>query len=157
MGDNILDKLDEIDMKLISLLQSNARSSVKDLAKELFLSSPAVSSRIERLEKMKVITGYTAKVDLKKLGYNITAFINLKLPPGEKESFYPFIKKFPNVIECNHITGNYSMLIKAVFRSTTELDSFVGKLQHFGHTQTQIVLSTPVPPRGVGTIKREDE
>lgn len=151
-----MDKLDEIDMKLISLLQSNARAPVKQLAKELFLSAPAVSARIERLEKMKVITGYTATVDYGKLGYHITAFINLKLPPGEKEVFYPFIRKCANVIECSYITGNYSMLVKAVFPSTAELDAFVGELQQFGHTQTQIVFSTPVPPRGVNAIKREN-
>lgn len=145
--------LDKIDRKLIMLLQSNARISVKRLAQEVFLSAPAVSSRLERLEKLGVIAGYTATVDYVKLGYHILAFINLEVAPSEKVVFYPFIQQCPNVIECNCITGNYSMLIKVAFPSTIELDTFVGQLQQFGHTQTQIVFSTPVPHRGVAPVE----
>ena len=141
--------LDKIDRKLIELLQSNARISVKKLAQEVFLSAPAVSARLERLEKLKVVTGYTASVDYVKLGYHIVAFINLEVAPSEKVVFNPFIQQCPNVIECNCITGNYSMLIKVAFPSTVELDTFVGQLQQYGHTQTQIVFSTPVPHRGI--------
>ncbi len=93
--------IDEIDQKLISLLQQNARFSLKQLAQEVYLSSPAVSSRIERLEKMGIITGYQAQLDHQKLGYHITAFINLAMDPGQKPVFYPFITACPNVIECS--------------------------------------------------------
>lgn len=144
--------LDKIDRKLIVLLQSNARMSVKRLAQEVFLSAPAVSARLERLEKLGIITGYTATVDYVKLGYHILAFINLEVAPSEKVVFYPFIQNCSNVIECNCITGNYSMLIKVGFPSTVELDTFVGQLQQFGHTQTQIVFSTPVPHRGIAPV-----
>ena len=144
--------MDKIDRKLIVLLQSNARMSVKRLAQEVFLSAPAVSARLERLEKLGIITGYTATVDYVKLGYHILAFINLEVAPSEKVVFYPFIQNCPNVIECNCITGNYSMLIKVGFPSTVELDTFVGQLQQFGHTQTQIVFSTPVPHRGIAPV-----
>ena len=145
--------LDKIDKKLIVLLQSNARMSVKRLAQEVFLSAPAVSARLERLEKLGIITGYTATLDYVKLGYHILAFINLEVAPSEKVVFYPFIQNCPNVIECNCITGNYSMLIKVGFPSTVELDTFVGQLQQFGHTQTQIVFSTPVPHRGIAPVE----
>ena len=144
--------MDKIDNKLIALLQSNARITVKRLAQAVFLSAPAVSARLERLEKLKVITGYTTTVDFVKLGYHIIAFINLEVSPCEKVIFYPFIEECPNVIECNCITGNYSMLIKVAFPSTVELDAFVGQLQQFGHTQTQIVFSTPVAPRGINPV-----
>lgn len=136
-------------MKLLMLLQENARMPLKQLAEEVYLSSPAVSARIDRLEKMGVITGYKALVDQLKLGFHITAFINLEVPPDLKASFYPFITACPNVIECNCVTGTYSMLIKVAFPGTMELDSFIGQLQKFGHTQTQIVFSTPVEPRGI--------
>lgn len=142
--------LDEIDIKLITLLQQNARYSLKQLAQEVFLSSPAVSARMERLEKMGIITGYHATVDQQKLGYHITAFINLAMNPDQKPVFYPFISACPNVIECNCVTGSYSMLIKVAYPSTQELDTFIGQLQKFGNTKTQIVFSTAVPPRGIG-------
>ena len=79
--------MDKIDFKLLKLLQENARYPLKYLAKEVFLSTPAVSSRLEKLENAGIIQGYDVKVNKDKLGYNITAFINLELPPTEKEIF----------------------------------------------------------------------
>ena len=83
------------------------------------------------------------------MGYPITAFINLEVQPQQKQSFYPFIAACPNVLECNCITGRYSMLIKVAFPSTQELDTFVGQLQTYGNTETQIVFSTPVESRSI--------
>ena len=141
--------MDKVDIKLIKLLQENARYPLKHLAEQVFLSPPAVSARIEKLEQSGVITGYGASVDKLKLGYNITAFINLEVSPKEKDEFYPFIKACPNVLECNCVTGKYSMLIKVAYHTTMELDAFIGQLQKFGNTETQIVFSTAVEPRGI--------
>ena len=141
--------MDKIDRKLIKLLHENARYPLKYLAEQVFLSPPAVATRIDKLEKSGVITGYSAKVDKLKLGYNITAFINLAMSPKEKPVFYPFINACPNVIECNCVTGAYSMLIKVAYETTLELDAFIGQLQKFGNTETQIVFSTPVEHRGI--------
>nr|WP_294678948.1 Lrp/AsnC family transcriptional regulator [uncultured Blautia sp.] len=140
-------KLDNIDRKIIKMLQKNARIPVKDIAKEVFLSSPAVSARIEHLEKSGIITGYHAQVDPMLLGYHIKAFINLEVEPSQKKVFYPFIQAIPNVIECNCVTGDYAMLIEVGFRSTIELDHFINELQQFGRTKTLIVFSTSVEHR----------
>ncbi|MBL4931681.1 MULTISPECIES: Lrp/AsnC family transcriptional regulator [Clostridium] len=141
--------MDDIDLKLIELLQENARYSLKHLAKEVFLSTPAVSARILKLEEAGIITGYSAQLDPLKLGYNIKAFINLEMSPKQKPEFYPFIASCPNVLECNCVTGKYSMLIKVAYHTTLELDSFIGELQKYGNTETQIVFSTPVEHRGI--------
>lgn len=133
--------MDKIDLKIISLLQENARLPLKQIASEVFLSSPATAARIERLEQEGIIKGYSVKADNKSLGYAITAFINLEMQPKQKEEFYPFVLSCPNVLECNCVTGHYSMLLKVAFKSTEELDLFIGKLQHFGNTETQIVFS----------------
>lgn len=148
--------MDKIDRKLLALLQQNARYSLKQLAEEVFLSSPAVSSRIEKLEKEGYIQGYHAVINNEKLGYHIVAFINLEMNPKQKPTFYPFIEECSNVLECNCVTGTYSMLIKVAFPTTQELDAFIGKLQQFGNTQTQIVFSTAVPARDI-QIKTEEE
>ncbi|WP_326513518.1 Lrp/AsnC family transcriptional regulator [Clostridium intestinale] len=141
--------MDEIDLKLIKLLQENARYSLKYLAKEVFLSTPAVSSRILKLEESGIIKGYSAQVNLPKLNYNIKAFINLEVSPKQKPEFYPFIAACPNVLECNCVTGKFSMLIKVSFHTTEELDGFINEIQRFGNTETQIVFSTPVDHRGI--------
>lgn len=149
--------MDNIDRKILSLLQENARYPLKHLAQKVFLSSPAVSTRIERMENAGIITGYHASVDPVALGYHITAFINLTLDPRQKNEFYPYVKDCPNVLECNCVTGTYSIMLKVAFPSTMELDTFIGYLQKFGNTQTQIVFSTAVPPRGVGISVEEEE
>lgn len=141
--------MDDIDRKILKLLQENARTSLKTIAESTFLSSPAVSARIEKLEKDGIIAGYHALVDPMKLGYHIIAFINLNVMPEDKPKFYAYAESIPNVLECNCVTGEYSMLMKVAFQSTMELDIFIGQLQKFGKTSTQIVFSTHVGPRGV--------
>jgi len=141
--------LDNIDKKIIGLLQENARASLKDIAKEVYLSSPAVSARIENLIRSGYIQGFHAYINPEKLGYHIKAFINLEVSPVDKKEFYPFIKKCKNVVECNCVTGDYSMLLEVLFPSTDELDQFIGELQRYGRTKTLIVFSTCVEHRGI--------
>lgn len=144
--------MDDIDRKIVKTLQKNARESLKSIAEITFLSSPAVSSRIEKLEREKIITGYHAAVDSRKLGYHITAFVSLEVPSADKMQFYADMKSIPNVLECNCVTGDYSMLVKVAFPSTMELDVFIGRLQKYGKTSTQIVFSTLVGPRDVDVM-----
>ena len=152
--------MDNIDRKIIHLLQGNARTPLKYLASKVFLSSPAVSARIERLEKAGILTGYHASINHEALGYHITAFIHMALDPKQKPTFYPFVEACPNVLECNCVTGEYSMVLEVLFPSTTELDKFIGELQRFGRTKTLIVFSTSVEHRGINadieeTLERE--
>ncbi len=147
--------MDKIDKQILSMLQKNARTPLKVLAEKVFLSSPAVSSRIKQLENDGVITGYRAEIDPAKLGCFITAFINIAMDGEKRKSFYEFAEKCPNVLECNFITGDYSLLLKVVFPTTLELDVFVGEIQKFGKTQTTIVFSTPIKNRGI-SIENQD-
>ena len=135
--------MDTIDLKIITELQNNARIPLKNLAEKVFLSSPATAARIERLEKSGIIMGYSAKIDLKKAGLPITAFVKLDLDPKQKPTFYPYVKAHPNILECNCITGRYSQLLKVVFESTEALDTFIGEINAYGQTETQISFSSP--------------
>jgi Lrp/AsnC family leucine-responsive transcriptional regulator len=141
--------IDEIDQKIIRILAKDARTSAKEIAAQVFLSSPAVANRIRRLEEEGIITGYHAQVNYVQLGYNIKAFINLEVEPKDKKDFYPYIKKIPNVIECSCVTGDYSMLIEGVFRYTEELDHLINELQRFGRTKTLMAFSTSVEHRPI--------
>ena len=142
-------ELDHIDEQIIKLLHDNARIPLKSIASKVFLSSPAVSARIERLEDAGIITGYTAKINPAELGYHIKAFINLEVNPDQKKEFYPYIKNCKNVVECNCVTGDYSMLIEVIFETTRALDRFIGELQRFGKTKTLIAFSTSVEHRNI--------
>ncbi|MBQ7795167.1 MAG: Lrp/AsnC family transcriptional regulator [Lachnospiraceae bacterium] len=141
--------MDHIDREILQILQQNARTSLKTIAERTFLSSPAVSARIEKLEKDNVITGYQAQVNPMKLGYHIIAFINLNVMPEDKQKFYKYAETIPNILECSSVTGEYSVMMKVAFESTMQLDQFLGQLQKFGKTSTQIVFATHVGPRGV--------
>lgn len=86
-------ELDHIDAKILNLLRENARMPLKEIAEHVFLSSPAVSARIERLEKEGYITGYQVKLNPALLGYPIKAFINLEVEPVQKKNFIPILKR----------------------------------------------------------------
>jgi Lrp/AsnC family transcriptional regulator, leucine-responsive regulatory protein len=147
-------ELDDVNLKILDILQRDARTPVKQIAAEVCLSSPAVSARIERMEEENLISGYQVKLNYHQFGYFIKAFINLEVEPKQKPEFYPFIKSVPNVIECNCVTGDYAMLIEVAFRKTEELDRFINDLQHFGKTHTQIIFSTSVEHRNVPVLLR---
>ena len=147
----VVPAMDDTDFQILSLLKDNARISMKAIAEKTFLSSTAVAARVEKLERDGYITGYYTAFSADKFGLGIKAFINLELEPIQKSEFYPYIRACKNVVECNCVTGEYSMLLTVVFPSTSALDLFIGELQHFGKTKTQIVFSTPVPHREVLT------
>lgn len=86
---------------------------------------------IKRLEAEGILTGFHASVDPIQLGYHIKAYISLEISPAQKPEVYPFLRAHPNVLECDCVTGNYSVLLKVAFSST------------------MIVFSTIVENRGV--------
>ena len=142
-------KLDAIDERILSILQDNARTSLKDIAEQVFMSPTAVGARIDKMLAEGVLEGFTTKINPEAMGHYIKAFINLEVEPYQKKEFYPFIQAIPNVIECNCVTGDYAMLIEVAFQTTVELDHFINELQHFGRTKTLIVFSTSVEHRDV--------
>ncbi len=149
--------LDESDKKILKLLMTNARMSLKEIAEQVYLTSPTVASRIRRMEEAGVIRGYQPSVSYSALGYTIKAFINLEVDPKDKPRFYPFIEQIPNVIECSCVTGDYSMLIEVVFRYSEELDHLINELQQFGRTKTLMAFSTSVEHRCVPPAVRKED
>lgn len=140
-------KLDKIDEKILEILQDNARTSLKDIAAQVYMSPTAVGARIDRMLEENVLEGFTTRLNPEAMGHYIKAFINLEVNPDQKEEFYPYIDSVLNVVECNCVTGDYAMLIEVRFPTTSELDQFIGELQRFGKTKTQIVFSTCVKHR----------
>ncbi|KRN09277.1 AsnC family transcriptional regulator [Liquorilactobacillus mali KCTC 3596 = DSM 20444] len=139
--------MDEIDLKIVSTLQKDARISLKKLADICFISAPAVSTRLTHLEERGIIKNYQTSIDYKILGYPIKAYVSLRLSPKDKDDFYPYIKSVGNVISCDCVTGSYSQIITCYFKSTRALDNFINDIQRFGETKTQIVFSTSVIQR----------
>lgn len=141
--------MDTTDRLILKALSVNGRMPVKQLAQQAYLSSPAASARVERLEKKQVIKGYQAMLDHEALGYHIMAFVNFEVSPDRLPGIVEDLMRWPNVLECHHITGAYSLILKAAFCTTRDLEAFVGYLQTYGKTQTQVVFSTLIEPRQI--------
>jgi Lrp/AsnC family leucine-responsive transcriptional regulator len=135
-------QLDATDKKIIEILQNNGKASLKELSADIHMTTPAISARIERLERDGYIKGYHAEIDLEKTGFSIKAFILVSVRHEDVEKFTEFISSSKCVIECCHITGPYSMILKAVFSSTSLLGEFLEQIQYYGKTETQVVFST---------------
>jgi Lrp/AsnC family leucine-responsive transcriptional regulator len=138
--------LDEIDVKLLTLLQEDGRMSQHDLAEAVGLSSPATGDRLRKLEERGIILQFTTVLDGKKLGQDITAFILVGV--DSSRHYAAFIKKasaHPEILECHAITGQGSHLVKIRTESTSTLEHLLAQIQSWPGvqwTQTSIVLSS---------------
>ncbi|MGA2623687.1 MAG: Lrp/AsnC family transcriptional regulator [Bacteroidota bacterium] len=139
--------LDEIDAKLLETLQQRGRTRRNDLASLVGLSLPSVSERLRKLEEAGYITGYHARVDPKKLGMDITAFIFVQSESSKHyQSFIEHAKSLDDIIECHAITGEGSHLLKIRTENTSRLEKLLAKIQSWPGvtgTKTHLVLSTP--------------
>ena len=138
--------LDRIDTQLLALLQENGRISQHDLAKAVGLSAPAVAERLRKLEDRGIIRQFTAILDAKKLGWDITAFIFVGIS-GSKffGEFRQRVEDTPQVVECHSITGQGSHLLKIRAENTAALEGLLAEIQAWQGVQwttTSIVLST---------------
>ncbi len=137
--------LDKTDEKILKNLMVDARLSARQMALKLGMSTVTVLSRIKKLEKEKIIRGYTAIIDHEKLGYSLTAIIEIvakndKIVDIEKE-----ISKFENVCAVYDITGSTDTVVIAKFKERNDLSEFVKGLTviaNVENTITHVVLNT---------------
>ena len=138
--------IDEIDAKILELLQRRGRMQRSDVAEEVDLSISAVSERMRKLEERGVIEDYAAVVDAKRLRLDITAFIRVSVDGSEHYSnFVEEVEDMDHVLEVHSITGAGSHLMKVRTADTTALERFLSDIQALpgvSKTTTSIVLST---------------
>ncbi|MDH4123364.1 MAG: Lrp/AsnC family transcriptional regulator [Thermoplasmata archaeon] len=136
--------IDDIDLKILRMLNSDGRRSYREVARELDLSLTTVSKRIRRLEEEKVILGYAPLLDPEKLGFEISAVIGIKIMHGKILETEKALAKDPSVYAVFDSTGDWDAIVQARFRTRRELSDFVKKaLEHedVEKTNTQVVLS----------------
>ena len=136
--------LDELDRRILGILRKNARIPVKEIAQQVSLTSPAVSSRIRRLEQDGVIAGYTAILHDPDSSSWVHALISIAIQPASREEFLQDLNSIASVQQCFHVTGSYSYMVKVCCRDMDELEKLITRFQRMGQTSTQIVLSTPL-------------
>jgi len=139
-------QLDDIDLHILGLLQEHCKMSLAKIGAQVGLSAPAVIERIKKLEDGGVITAYAAVLDARRLGLDITAFIGVSIShPQGIESFEREIEHLPDVLECHHVTGGYTLLLKVKTVNTSTLEGLIRRIRSIdgvGRTETMVVLST---------------
>ena len=139
--------MDKLDRKILSLLAQNARMPVKEIAEQVSLTSPAVSSRIHRLEKEGVIGGYTVLLKSPGSQQAVNALISVSVAPADRDEFLAAVNGERQVTQCFHVTGSHSYIVKVACDTMQSLEHLITRCQRSGPTSTQIILSTPVDRR----------
>ena len=139
--------LDETDAALLRELQASPRISMSALARRVGMSAPAVTERVQRLERTGVITGYRLEVDPAALGLPVTAFVRIRPAPGQLPRIAELAGRMDQVSECYRITGEDCFLIKLHAPAIEQLEATLDRFLAYGNTTTSIVVSTPVPRR----------
>lgn len=137
---------DEIDKKILMLLQADGRMAFSDIAKETGLSTSALHQRVKRLESKGVITGYGARISAREVGLPITAFISLTpLDPAAPDNVADAVAEIPEVEGCWSVAGAESYILKVRVSEPIDLEELLATIRTRAQvsTRTTVVLSTP--------------
>jgi Lrp/AsnC family leucine-responsive transcriptional regulator len=142
-----MNDFDEIDRKLLAMLQSDDRLALKDLSKKIGVAASTLNDRIKRLVRQGVITGFHARLSTEALGLDLLAFMLVGWSdPKVEPVFLDRMRKSPSVMECHHVTGVWNYLIKIRVKNTREFESFIANtvkaVKGVQRTETLICLST---------------
>ncbi len=145
--------MDDIDRRVVALLQQNARRSYDDIGRQVSLSAPAVKRRVDRLRAAGAIRGFTTVVDHAALGAATEALIELFYAPGTRlERVAEHLGAHPEVIEAWSVTGEPDAIARVRTHDNSDLERLIVELQRDGlvvRTRSQVVLSAlvdrPVP------------
>ena len=141
--------LDDVNRRLLAELSSDPRIGMSALARRVNMSAPAVTERVQRLERAGVIKGYRLEVNPAALGLPVTAFARIRPAAGQLSKIAELARSLPQVTECHRITGEDCFLIKVHAPAVEELETLLDQFLVYGQTVTSIVVSTPVQPRSL--------
>ncbi len=138
--------VEDVDRRIVELLSEDGRISYTDLGKALGMSTSAVHQRVRRLEQRGVVTGYTAKVDHRALGRELTAFMSVTpLDPAAPDDIPERLQGISDIEECHSVAGDESYILKVRVATPTALEDLIATVRGAAHvsTRTTVVLSTP--------------
>jgi Lrp/AsnC family transcriptional regulator, leucine-responsive regulatory protein len=139
--------LDQTNLRLLRELHANPRITMSALGRRVGMSAPAVTERVQRLERAGVILGYRLEVDPAALGLPVTAFVRIRPAPGQLPKIAELAQQMGQVSECYRITGEDCFLVKVHAATVPRIEELLDQFLSYGQTVSSIVVSTPVPPR----------
>ncbi len=141
--------LDATDWQILRELQQDARLSFNELGRRVNLSAPAAAERVRKLEDKGVITGYSAKVDLAKVGLPLLAFIQMRCDPGKCLLKTSSAEEYPEILEIHKLSGPHCTLIKVAVSSMEHLEAFNERIGSHGPLISNIVTSSAIDGRTI--------
>jgi Lrp/AsnC family transcriptional regulator, leucine-responsive regulatory protein len=141
--------IDDVDLRILTELQTNARVSFAELGRRVALSAPAVAERVQRLEDTGVITGYHAEVDPRRLGFPVTVMIRVRPAIRELDRIAKIAEEIPEIVECYRMTGEDCFYFTMHLRSVEDLEPIIDRFTPYGRTTTSLIQSAPVPRRPI--------
>ena len=138
-----MEMVDELDIKILNILQKNARLSYREIAKELGVSVGTVYNRVKRLEKSGVIKGYTPLIDYEKIGFGLTALIGIKAQGKKIIELEKRISECKQVTMIYDITGEFDIFVVAKFKDRADMNRCVKwllSLDGVEKTNTSVVM-----------------
>ncbi|MBO3737338.1 Lrp/AsnC family transcriptional regulator [Actinoplanes flavus] len=145
-----MESLDETDLSILALLQSDGRLSGAEVGRRVGLSQPAAGARIQRLERAGVITGYRAVVDPLALGLNIHAVVRLRTTHAQLARALEFTSRTPEIVSTLRVTGEDCLIFEVHCPRSSRLEQVVDALARFGPVTTSLVLRA-YPPKPLTT------
>lgn len=137
-------KMDEIDKKILQLLQHNSRISIKEMSKQISLSEPSVKTRMDRLIENGVIEKFTIQINEAKLGLTIPYIIKISDIQVTIHELVEVLKNYPNITEAHAVTGGENYIVKGRAQDITEIDRLLNQLMPYGTINTSIILESPI-------------
>jgi DNA-binding Lrp family transcriptional regulator len=141
---SLIEKIDDVDIRILSVLQEDCRLSFNKLARKLGISVGTAFNHVKNLEKKGILKGYTAILDSSKLGYGLTAIIMIQAEGEYLTDIEYEIAKTTNVVAVYDITGDYDAVAIAKFKDRASLNTFIKNLlsvPHLKRTLTNIALN----------------
>jgi Lrp/AsnC family leucine-responsive transcriptional regulator len=148
LADNdLMYQLDDIDRRLLQLLQEDDRLALAELSKRVGVAASTLNDRIKRLVSQGQITGFHARLSSEALGLDLLAFMLVGWSnPKVEQQFLKKVRASPSVLECHHVTGAWNYLLKVRIKSTKNLETFLSStieaVPGVERTDTLIALST---------------
>ncbi|MCL1937447.1 MAG: Lrp/AsnC ligand binding domain-containing protein [Candidatus Azobacteroides sp.] len=139
-----MEKIDQLDRKILEIISQNARIPFKDVAEECGVSRAAIHQRVQKMIELKIIVGSGYHINPRVLGYNTCTFIGVKLERGSMyKDVVPELEKIPEVVECHFTTGPYTMLIKLYAKDNEHfMELLNGRIQEIpGVISTETLIS----------------
>ncbi len=141
--------LDQVNVRLLQELHADPRMTMSELARRVGMSSPAVTERVQRLQRSGVITGFRMDVDPAAVGLPVTAFARVRPAAGQLPKVAELAQELDQVSECYRITGEDCFLVKVHAPTIGDLEAVLDRFLLYGQTITSIVVANPVPPRAL--------